>query len=150
MVTHFFLVIMPLIVPVVPIITSCILSVYALIKSIDRTLAISSSDLNRKIVRDKKRVTLTVIVVTVIYIIFNIPPVVTVILYSLGSVKPALFSMFDFDVYFYYNNFQEIYCVGLNAMANPFIYLMLMPSYRKYLRSLFWFMNNDEHSRFSL
>ena len=132
LIAHLFLVIIPLIVPVIPIVLSCILSVYAMKKSIDVSLEMSVRNINGNVINEKKKVTLTVIVVTVVYIIFNVPPVVTVILYSVGYLYPKALHLFTFDSYFYFNNFQEIFCVGLNSSMNPIIYMIFMPSFRKF------------------
>lgn len=139
------LVIIPLIVPVIPIVVSCILSVYAMIKSIDISTEMSASNLNRQIINEKKKVTLTVIVVTLVYIIFNVPPVITVILYIIEDFNKNKMGLFKFDRYFYYNNFQEIFCVGLNSSVNPMIYLIFMPSFRKFFKQIFlMFKQNRE------
>ena len=87
-VAHILMVIIPLILPVIPIILSCILSVYAMMKSIDATNEMTVTAKNSHVINEKKKVTLTVIIVTLVYIIFNVPPVVTVILYSVGHVYP--------------------------------------------------------------
>jgi hypothetical protein len=130
---HLFMVIIPLIVPVFPIILSCILSVYAMIKSINVTLQMSERNINGHSINEKKRITLTVIVMTLVYILFNLPPAVTVILYLVGYAYPKTLNLFEFDHrYYYYNNFQEIFCVGLNSAMNPLIYVIFMPTFRKY------------------
>ena len=132
LVAHIFLVIIPLIVPVIPIILSCILSVYAMKKSINVSLEMDERNINGHAINEKKKITMTVIVVTLVYIIFNVPPVVTVILYSIGYLYPKTETLFAFDSYFYYNNFQEIFCVGLNSSTNPIIYVLFMPRFRKF------------------
>ena len=130
---HVFLVIIPFIVPVVPIVLSCVISVYAMTKSIDVSTEMSATNLNHQVILEKKKVTLAVVMVTLVYIIFNVPPVITLILYSVGYVNPNAWKLFSFDRYAYYNNFLEIYCVGLNAMVNPLIYMILMPALKKHL-----------------
>ena len=136
LIAHLFMVIIPLILPVIPIILSCILSVYAMMKSINVSIEMSERHINGHVIHEKKKITITVIVVTLVYIIFNIPPVVTVILYSIGYVNPKAWDLFTFDMYYYYNNFQEIFCVGFNSCTNPIIYVIFMPSFRKYFLAL--------------
>lgn len=105
-------------------------------KSIDVSLEMSATNLNQQVIHEKKKVTLAVVMVTLVYIIFNVPPVITLILYSSGYVDPNAWKLFTFDRYAYYNNFMEIYCVGLNAMVNPLIYMLLMPALKKHLSEM--------------
>lgn len=138
LIAHIFMVIIPLILPVIPIILSCILSVYAMMKSIDVSHEMTDTTNNSHVINEKKKVTLTVIVVTFVYIIFNVPPVITVILYSVGYIYPEALTLFNFDYnYYYYNNFQEIFCVGLNSSVNPIIYAIFMPTFREYFLRFF-------------
>lgn len=130
---HSILVIIPLIVPVLPIIISCVISVCVILKSLQIS---SNNPSSNPGYADKKQVTLTIIVVTIVYCTFNVPPVITVILYSIGYHDERIHKLFEFDEYYFYNNFQEIFCVGINAMVNPIVYYILIPSFKKHVKKI--------------
>ena len=129
---HLFFVIIPMLMPVLPIIVSCVISVVALIQSIRLTKCEQKSSTS-----NKKQVTLTIIILTIVYTVFNVPSVITVILYSFALIRPNIGTLFYFDIYSYYNNFHEIICVGINAVVNPIVYFIFMPIYKNYILQFF-------------
>ena len=123
---YFKLISLFLFVPVIPVCGSCVVSFYQLRKSV----AVTRN--NHVITSTKLHATLTVLVVAVIYIIFNVPLFVYLSLnyHNKELVKQVL----SRDLQHLLRVFLDIVCVGLNAAVNPVLYFFTINDYRSALK----------------
>ena len=116
--------------PIIPIIFSCTWSSYRILnsRSISRQCMSSS--------RIKVNASITIIVFTSAYILFNIPVFVQFLLYIVTLYKyqtypgPLFSSLW---MYYYSWNVVFVLCVALNATINPFIYFCRMGHFKIYV-----------------
>ena len=136
--------------PVLPITLSCIVSACKIKASIpsqgstkrfksksakqrkDRTLQMFSMSIKNS----NRKATFTIIIVTTLYIISNIPNFINYVLYlititSLEYPGPIYSSAF---MYFYSWNFTALLSTGLNACANPIVYITRFQRYRRWIK----------------
>ena len=114
--------------PIIPIIVSCIVSTLAIIFSTKATKTSTA------VTKMKKKATVTIIVVTLIYVIFNIPAVLNytryvVAVYITGRDFLAKDNSSEFlQKYIWLVVF--VITVALNSLANPIVYVMRMKNFR--------------------
>ena len=109
--------------PVFPIILSCILSVYTLVGEVQITPD-----------RSKREATITIICFTFMYIIFNVPVVVTTILLTVNFACGWKYDFFSFDSPAnYFITFINVHSVALNAALNTIIYFWRMKKVRQHV-----------------
>ena len=127
--------------PVIPIAVSCIISAYKILavqKVKDKrtrsrySIRISSA----KIKSTNRKATGTIIIVTVMYIVSNIPLFVNYVLYLITIISfhypgPIYSSPV---MYFYSWNVTAILSTSLNAVANPVVYLTRFKAFRRWIR----------------
>jgi hypothetical protein len=128
--------------PVVPITLSCIISAYKIlsVKKVKNKKTNTKQKMRRcsaSIKSTNRRATGTIIIVTSMYIVTNIPLFINYVLYlititSLEYPGPIYSSHL---MYFYSWNVTAILSTGLNASANPILYLTRFKSFRKWIRS---------------
>ena len=117
--------------PIIPIIVSCIISTVAIIFSNKATKT------SKAVTMRKKKATVTIIVVTVVYIICNIPAVLNytryiVAVYITGRDFLAGDSSSEFlRKYIWLLAF--VIMVALNSLANPIVYFLRMKDFRSEL-----------------
>ena len=120
--------------PLIPIVISCVVSVY----HVRHTLyASSQTDLARCVL--KRRATVTVILLTIIYLTFNIPLVANLVVWIVtvnhwGGWPGPVYS-FNTFTYMYLWNVTDVLFVGLNAASNPIIYFMRFPNCQRWVKS---------------
>ena len=143
--------------PVVPITVSCIISSYQIVIStapkkrqkhqnvrndntekMDIAIQLHGSFRHRSeaMKQSSRRATVTIILVTILYIIANIPLFINYVLYlvtitSFEYPGPVYSSPV---MYFYSWNFTALLTTGLNASANPIIYLTRFKRYRRWIK----------------
>ena len=134
--------------PVLPITLSCIISAVKIKASVptqastklshnrhsntDRTI----HEFNTSIIKSNRKATITIIIVTILYIIANLPLFINYVLYlvtitSFTYPGPVYSSTV---MYFYSWNFTALLTTGLNASANPIVYLTRFKRFRNWLR----------------
>ena len=113
--------------PIIPIIVSCGVSTYLVLSSI----RVSNNNTNINTLR--KTATVTIVMFTVVYIIFNIPNFVNYVIYITCLVNNDYTIYNTESLYFYAWNFTYIICVVANAGANPVIYFWRMRNLRTYI-----------------
>ena len=129
--------------PVIPITASCVISTYKIMdsrktKSHLTARKLSTSTMKRCSLTSKKsyrKATCTIILVTIFYILSNIPLFVNYVLYLITILSfswpgPIYNSVV---MYFYSWNITAILSTGLNASINPMIYLTRFKKYRKWM-----------------
>ena len=122
----FILIVLEFILPTVPIIGSCIVSVYTLIRSKD---AVGQHELGK----NKRDATITIILLTIVYIVFNIP---MCIVHGLESV--ALFTSYSVNWSSAGPAFKHIYIflnthsVALNSLVNTLLYFCRIRTLREH------------------
>ena len=108
-------------IPIFPIILSCIVSVFILMRDADQL-----QDLQRN---TKRYASVTIVLFTVVYIIFNLG---SRILNNFKLIKKAS----ELDPTGYLLNFLFYYTIILNAAVNPVLYMIRMHSLRTSVKSL--------------
>ena len=112
--------------PIIPIFISCIISIYKV--SCTSDIVVNQSGL-------KRQATITIIIFTVVYFIFNIPLFILYIFWFITAAKytyPGPY--FSSNVMYNYSwNFTETLSVALNSTANPIIYFLRIRNFRNFV-----------------
>lgn len=86
----------------------------------------------------KQKATLTIIIFTVVFLIFNIPEWLQTILWFITIQKyhgwPGPIYSSHPIMFFYLKNFTNILCLGINATANPLVLFWRMQRYQQWLK----------------
>ena len=124
--------------PILPISISCLISVYKIVTS-RRNLPGLTKQPNEAALRKKNnQATLTIILVTTIYIICNTPLLINYILYLItirttGYPGPIYNSPV---MYFYSWNVTSLLATALNASANSVLYWCRFPRFREWVKAV--------------
>ena len=114
--------------PIIPVVVSCTLSSFHILKS-------RSISNNRSSSRMKVYASITIVIMTLVYIMFNIPVFIQFILYLVTLYKyeypGPLFASLWMSSYSW--NILFVLCVALNATINPFIYFSRMNHFKAYV-----------------
>lgn len=128
---HVLLVVIPILLPIFPVIMSCVISTRAMFFKVTSPTTTAGHPVinskSRSMNCHKKRATITIIGVTLLYVIFNLPPSITAIIMLTKD------SLMNWDKFFFFNNFQEVYCVALNASLNPLVYIISMKQMQAFI-----------------
>ena len=113
--------------PIIPILISCIISIYSVLSSLH------ISKLSRSVRHMKLEATVTIIIITVAYICLNIPIFIIWVLYIYDKFEVRK------EVILYYYSWCVCYvvCVAFNATLNPVIYFFRMEKFRVSTRRTF-------------
>ena len=127
--------------PVIPITVSCVISAYKIlaVKQVKNKRTKTRYTIRRssaKIKSTNRKATGTIIIVTVMYIVSNIPLFVNYVLYLITIISfqypgPIYSSPV---MYFYSWNVTAILSTSLNAVANPVVYLTRFKAFRRWIR----------------
>lgn len=124
-----------IVLPIIPITCSCIIScvIYATYASKQDFYASNNELSNGHI----QKATGTIILVTIVYIVFNIPLFINYVFWTIIEISdnysyPDPFYKSNF-MYFYSWNITDIFLINLNSLANPFIYFYRIRKYRLWL-----------------
>ena len=105
--------------PVPVVIISCFVSVSIILSSINKTKQSTPGN------AIKRKSTITILIVTIVYIIFNFPAFINFVFYSIVVVKSYPYPdpvFYNSTVMYYYSwNFTYVVCVALNSSINPVI-----------------------------
>ena len=127
--------------PIIPVIFSCAISSIHILKSRSISNCRSSS-------RIKVNASITIIIFTLVYIMFNIPVFIQFILYLVTLYKyeypGPLFQSLWMSSYSW--NVVFVLCVAINATINPFIYFCRMQHFKAHVLDK---ANNLRHFLFS-
>lgn len=113
--------------PIVPVIISCFISSYCVLSSL-KVSTLSSAVRNMKL-----EATITIILITVTYIVLNLPIFIIWVLYIYENfnVRGDTFSKY------YSWSVCYVICVSMNATLNPFIYISRMEKFRGAVKIFF-------------
>ena len=120
--------------PVIPVLISCVTSTVVVLYS----MRISKQ--NNSVNSTKRKATVTILIVTIVYIIFNIPVFVQYVIKSIikfhdYSYKSTYYSSTTMKYYSW--NVTLVLCVVLNSTLNPFIYFFRMEQFKLAVIKLF-------------
>ena len=127
---HVLLVVIPILLPIFPVTISCVISTRAMFMTVTSPAAVNVRQ-NTVRGKHKRKATVTIIAITVVYVVFNLPPSLTAIVMLVDE------NLMNWDKFYFFSNFQEIHCVALNACLNPIIYLITMNQMKLFLISGF-------------
>ena len=132
----FFAVIVEFVIPFIPIVVSCILSVI-LLKRTKRNL-IKCDRVATKLREAKRNASVTIVILTIFYLIFNIPYVVMWTLYAISAFSNGRFNAWttnEMDLYYFVSNMNLTYTIALNSTFNPLVYIWRTKNMRNFLLS---------------
>ena len=142
-ITQMFLILMPFILPLFLIVISCLISVIKLKTDTTHCDSGNTEVGNEHRARDlksKRSVTFTIVILTVTYIVFNLPYCLVALdqlVYSLSEEKANIIrAWFNSSTTPYYNEifrFLIAYSVPLNSTINPIIYILRIGNLRRYI-----------------
>ena len=116
-------------VPIIPTGISCVISIYKMVYFDEGVVNETCSNL-------KKRATVTIIIFTAVYFIFNIPLFIIYIFWTITSAEYDAYPGPYFEAELIYNyawNFTRILCVGTNSAINPWIYFFRIRKFRRWV-----------------
>ena len=119
-------------VPILPILTACIISTVLIYSRASRTTTTSrTSEL-------QKHASNTIIFITLLYIVLNIPVVVLCVLYTIVFVNNHVYHHVFNTQFLYWYSWSCVYILGvaLNANLNPVIYIWRMNNFRGFVVTL--------------
>ena len=123
----------PFIVPMFIVILSCGLTIYAI------AIKPKKNDSHTNVqAASSARVTVTILIFTLVYSLFNIPLVFDRILLALRDLfqVKCLENFHGFENVDYYLNFTYSISVAINSALNPWLYLWRMANFRRFLCDL--------------
>ena len=110
-------------VPVIPMLTSVVVSVWGL------SFAADGRSEARK---SKREASVTIVLFTLLYVILNIPTLIFWIMMLRHWDSGYTTSLMNFDhPYYFYSNFVDVLTVALNSLLNPLLYLVRMRELRR-------------------
>ena len=125
------------VVPMFIVIFSGLLSIKITLRRIDKNVMKLGSG-RKELQRSRNRATVTILLFTGVYTIFNVPLVVSEILHTIDYHSDYSFDFHSFDYngkyMLYFDNFVSMLSVSLNAAINPLLYLWRMPGCQSYIK----------------
>ena len=141
-VLQMFLIFLPFILPLFPIVVSCFISVVKLKTDTTNSTPWSTEVGNEhaaQVRKSKRSATITIVIITVAYIIFNVPycllmldGVVSILSEGKANVIQPWF-YYSTPYYREINILFTIYMFPLNSTINPIIYILRMKNLRRYI-----------------
>ena len=131
-------------VPIIPICISCILSIARMSKvkrALQNSKRVIKSKERAEVRKRNRRATVTVIIMTVTYIICNVPVFMNYVLYGVWSAyswssnAPEYEELYNNTFMYYYSwNVCLVLLVLINAVLNPVIYFSRMREFKQFVR----------------
>ena len=141
-VLHILLVLLPFILPIFPIVISCFISVVKLKTDTTNSTSWSTKVGNEHAAqarKSKRSATITIVVITVAYIIFNVPYCLLMLDEVVSSLSEGrthvTLAWFDHSTPYYYEMYLlfTIYAIPLNSTVNSIIYILRIKNLRCYI-----------------
>ena len=136
---------LPFILPLFPIVISCLISIVKLRKD-SKTCESGPKNANNEFavraMRRKRAATITIVLLTVAYIVFNLPYclwMLEILVNVLSEGKTSILQSWFNDSTPYYNeiyNFIFVFLIPLNSTINPLIYIFRLKVLRCYIWNL--------------
>lgn len=125
-------------IPIIPILASCAVSIHKVKRSQkSRFGSLKMTRQGRKrIRRTNHQMTLTILLMTGMYMLLNIPLLINYLLYL------VTLGLHQYPGYFYHSTFMSIYswnisfmlCTAVNACTNPIVYMARLTRYRSWVK----------------
>jgi hypothetical protein len=143
--------------PIIPVTVSCVISVYIVRSSASACqegMIMKCGTRTRKR-NSKHRATTTILLLTTIYIVFNIPVFINYIRLAIIVFGPDHKDFLNPDgnnrfVHAYAWNFTYIMSVALNALVNPIIYFFRMARFRNAIKNIWVCKLDSRHMESSI
>ena len=132
--------------PIVPVTISCIVSCTCVWRQGPSSISHGRRQKKEKPDRYKQKASSTIIIMTIVYIIFNLPLFVNyipwlVIESSDRWTYPSPFYKSQF-MYWYSWNITDCLCINLNSLMNPLVYFMRIEKFKEWInRKTYWMRN---------
>ena len=119
--------ILQLCIPVLPVISSCLISVYLMARRRRVKVSTRTSEM-------QSQASNTIVLITILYIVFNIPVVALCILYTISYAYNHPYHKIFNTQFLYWYSWSVIYIMGiaLNSTLNPILYIWRMQKFREY------------------
>ena len=133
----FFAVIVEFVIPFIPIVISCIISVILLRKT--KKHLVSCSRVAAKVRETKRGASITIVILTIFYLSFNIPYIAMWTLYAINAFSNGRFNAWtkmkrrELDVYYFVSNMNLTYTIALSSTVNPLVYIWRTKDIRQFL-----------------
>lgn len=125
------------VVPMFFVFVSVLLSIRVTLKRADKNMMKQGSG-RRELQKSRNRATITILLFTGVYALFNVPLVVSEILHTIDYHSDYIFDFHSFDYnshyMLYYDNFVSLMSVSLNAAINPALYLWRMNGCKDFVK----------------
>ena len=122
-------------VPILPVLVSCGISIYALQQSKTVQDARQCKNFAAEGTLRKRHATKTILIVTLFYAVCNVPLAVYLSLTAYDLFNPSQVHVLDFDQdYFYLGNLLLVISVGVNAAGNPLLTLTRNGQQKRYVK----------------
>jgi len=118
------------VIPIVPILASCVLSAAHLVRPARVHTAINTTNVM------KRKASVTILLFVLTYAVFNIPLGATLVLYMVDAHRECQQRFMSFDKMSYYVNFMFVLSPSLNSALNPLLYFWRSSSFRGFIRDL--------------
>lgn len=120
-----FAVVVEFILPFLPIVISCVVSVCLLARRGECLMNCNKVAL--KVQEIKRDASVTIVILTVFYLVFNVPYITMWTLYTVNLFSNGEDNIFsrlkDLDTYYFISNMNLTYTIALNSSANPLVYI---------------------------
>ena len=117
-------------VPIPTVIISCVISTIEVLRSMQKSVTGSPHNLSLK-----RRATVTIILITAIFIVLNLPVFMLEILRSASLIgTPVSFLHTDPFMYWYSWGLMRVVSYAINATVNPIVYMLRIQRYRIWIR----------------
>ena len=129
----FSIVLVPFLVPALPVLISCAVSIISLHRSRQRNLKMSrrdASDLRNDRMASASH---TVLIVTGVYIFYNVPQWVYLVLWVWNPSMPWWGVLDHHDLLY---SFVSVVCVVMNAATNPIVYIVRIAKVGTFVKSV--------------
>ena len=142
-VLHTFLILLPFILPLLLIVISCLISVVKLTTdttNCDSGLTKVGNEHVKRAKRTKRSATITIVILTVVYIIFNVPYCLLMFDHFLSdgntNVIQSWLGLYDSTYHTEIYAFLTLYAIPINSTLNPIIYILRIRNLRRYIWNL--------------
>ena len=124
--------------PIFAVSLSCLLSIRTILKA-----RCGAASPGQTVLRHSRhRATFTILLFAGVYAVFNIPVVVSMVLWTVDAHSGYRFNFHSFDhrreFFAYYESFTFFVSIAINSTINPALYFWRMPSFRSFVKSRFF------------
>ena len=125
-------------IPIILIIISCVVTSVCIFKSNQGKPNVNVGSIRNAGLKLKRHATVTIILITVVFIAFNVPLLINYILWMITTEAykwPGPIYSSHAAMYYYSWNFSDVLCMAMNATVNPILLMTRLKRYRTWVCS---------------